>query len=123
MAPLPTPPHRRQIQWLPADEMSEECRDLIDRLLTLDPKARLGHRGAGEVKLHPWFNGVGWASLARSKAAFIPSLDCETDTSYFSSKQASQRYAAGLRRAWRSGGAGRGRVWRAAGLQFLCRAS
>ena len=27
--------------------MSPECRDLIDRLLTPNPKNRLGHRGAG----------------------------------------------------------------------------
>ncbi|GAB4819084.1 hypothetical protein N2152v2_006130 [Parachlorella kessleri] len=80
----------RQIPWPPPDEMSAECHDLIDGLLALDPRERLGHRGAGEVKLHPWFEGVNWAGLARSKAAFIPTLDNDTDTSYFSSKQVSQ---------------------------------
>jgi hypothetical protein len=35
--------------------ISEECRDLISCLLEGDPEKRLGHRGAGEVKLHPWF--------------------------------------------------------------------
>lgn len=48
-------------------------------------------RGAGEVKLHPWFAGVDWASLARQKVAFVPQPDCDTDTSYFSSKPVSQR--------------------------------
>lgn len=81
--------------------MSPECRDLIDRLLALDPKARLGHRGAGEIKLHPWFEGVGWPSLSRSKAAFVPSLDGDTDTSYFSSKQARGRAGLGRRAAGR----------------------
>lgn len=70
--------------------VSPECRDLIERLLALDPRGRLGHRGAGEIKLHPWFEGVDWPSLARQKAAFIPAPDCETDTSYFSSKPVSQ---------------------------------
>ena len=40
----------RRIQWPPEDEMSPECRDLIDRLLTIDIYQRLGHRGAGEVR-------------------------------------------------------------------------
>lgn len=48
-------------------------------------------RGAGEVKLHPWFAGVDWPSLARQKVAFVPQPDCDTDTSYFSSKPVSQR--------------------------------
>jgi hypothetical protein len=43
------------------------------------------------VKLHPWFAGVDWASLARQKVAFVPQPDCDTDTSYFSSKPVSQR--------------------------------
>jgi len=38
------------------------------------------------VKLHPWFRGLDWASLARTKAAFIPAVDHEYDTSYFTSK-------------------------------------
>jgi len=43
--------------------VSEECRDLISRLLEGDPEKRLGHRGAGEIKLHPWFK-VGWGAGA-----------------------------------------------------------
>ena len=43
------------------------------------------------MKLHPWFAGVDWPSLARQKVAFVPQPDHETDTSYFSSKPVSQR--------------------------------
>ena len=43
------------------------------------------------MKLHPWFAGVDWPSLARQKVAFVPQPDCDTDTSYFSSKPVSQR--------------------------------
>ncbi len=39
-----------------------------------------------QVKLHPWFVGLDWASLARQKAAFVPTLDNEFDTSYFACK-------------------------------------
>lgn len=39
-----------------------------------------------QVKLHPWFAGLDWASLARQKAAFVPTLEHEFDTSYFASK-------------------------------------
>eukprot|EP00891_Asterochloris_glomerata_P002182 jgi/Astpho2/2182/e_gw1.00040.212.1_t len=78
----------RNLTW-PADEdceVSEECKDLVDKLLTLNPRERLGHRGAGEIKLHPWFHGLDWTTLARTKAAFVPSVDDELDTSYFHPK-------------------------------------
>ena len=39
-----------------------------------------------QVKLHPWFGGLDWASLARQKAAFVPTLEHEYDTSYFAPK-------------------------------------
>jgi hypothetical protein len=39
-----------------------------------------------QVKLHQWFDGLDWAGLARKKAAFVPQLDNEIDTSYFASK-------------------------------------
>ena len=35
---------------------------------------------AGEIKMHPWFHGVDWTSLARNKAAFVPVVDSDTDT-------------------------------------------
>ncbi|GIL52826.1 hypothetical protein Vafri_8590 [Volvox africanus] len=81
----------RRITWPDEDDMSSECRDLIDKLLHPNPLKRLGHRGAGEVKLHSWFEGLDWTSLVRNKAAFIPAVEDETDTSYFESKHVSQR--------------------------------
>ncbi|GAX76983.1 hypothetical protein CEUSTIGMA_g4430.t1 [Chlamydomonas eustigma] len=79
----------RRIAWPDPedDDMSEECRDLIEKLLISDKDKRLGHRGAGEIKMHPWFKDVDWSNLARSKAAFIPKLDNELDTSFFQSKK------------------------------------
>ena len=41
----------RNLAWPddPDSDISDECKDLIDRLLQSNPEERLGHRGAGEV--------------------------------------------------------------------------
>ena len=41
----------RSMEWPreEGEELSADCRDLIDKLLCPDPEKRLGHRGAGEV--------------------------------------------------------------------------
>ncbi|GFZ03431.1 protein kinase superfamily protein [Actinidia rufa] len=77
----------RNIPWprVP-EEMSYEARDLIDRLLTEDPHQRLGARGASEVKQHSFFRDVNWDTLARQKAAFVPSSESALDTTYFTSR-------------------------------------
>lgn len=41
--------------------------------------------------MHPWFAGMDWTDLARSKAAFIPQVEDETDTSYFEAKHVSHK--------------------------------
>ncbi|ONM08487.1 putative serine/threonine protein kinase IREH1 [Zea mays] len=77
----------RKIPWphVP-EEMSFDAQDLIDRLLTEDPHQRLGANGASEVKQHPFFKDISWDTLARQKAAFVPSSDSAFDTSYFTSR-------------------------------------
>ncbi|XP_050375696.1 probable serine/threonine protein kinase IREH1 [Argentina anserina] len=77
----------RNIPWprVP-EELSPEAADLIDQLLTEDPNQRLGARGASEVKQHPFFKDINWDTLARQKAAFVPSSDSAMDTSYFTSR-------------------------------------
>ncbi|XP_031091247.1 probable serine/threonine protein kinase IREH1 [Ipomoea triloba] len=77
----------RMIPWpLVPDEMSPEAQDLIDRLLTEDPHQRLGAKGATEVKQHPFFRNINWDTLARQKAAFVPTSESALDTSYFTSR-------------------------------------
>ncbi|KAK1431489.1 hypothetical protein QVD17_07948 [Tagetes erecta] len=77
----------RDIPWpMIPEEMSPEAADLIDQLLTEDPNQRLGARGSTEVKQHPFFRDINWDTLARQKAAFIPSFESELDTSYFTSR-------------------------------------
>ncbi|EPS65446.1 hypothetical protein M569_09330, partial [Genlisea aurea] len=77
----------RKIPWpsVPS-EMSPEAKDLIDRLLSLDPNHRIGTKGATEVKGHPFFSGVDWENLTLQKAAFIPQPEHMDDTSYFVSR-------------------------------------
>jgi hypothetical protein len=53
---------------------------------------------AGEIKMHPWFDGIDWTDLARAKAAFVPVLDDELDTSYFEQKPVSAK----VKQSWLS---------------------
>jgi serine/threonine protein kinase len=67
---------------------TETARDLIHKLLTLSPEARLGGRnGANEVKAHPFFQGVRWSSLHTQPAPFVPRLRSVTDLQYFSEER------------------------------------
>nr|AML78527.1 putative LOV domain-containing protein [Pandorina morum] len=53
--------------------ISEEGRDLIDKLLVKDIGRRLGSRtGANEIKSHPWFKGVNWALLRNETPPYVP---------------------------------------------------
>lgn len=63
------------------------ARDLVSRLLVLDPAVRLGAPEAGGVhtlKNHPFFNGVNWAGLFDSPAPklhpYLPKLAEHNDT-------------------------------------------
>lgn len=64
-------------------EFSEEARDFMERLLTLDPSRRLGANGAKEVKRHPWFHDIEWDKVTSSEAAFIPQVTDPESTDYF----------------------------------------
>ncbi|RVX18011.1 putative serine/threonine protein kinase IREH1 [Vitis vinifera] len=59
---------------------------ILCRLLTEDPYQRLGAGGASEVKQHAFFRDINWDTLARQKAAFVPSSESALDTSYFTSR-------------------------------------
>ena len=80
----------RNLEWPSEEDMSPECRDVIERLLCIEPDERLGSRGASEIKMHPFFADVEWSALSmkKAKAGFVPSLDGEEDTSYFQQRPA-----------------------------------
>ncbi|KAK6458358.1 response regulator receiver [Scheffersomyces xylosifermentans] len=65
-----------------------EAKDLIKKLLNLDPEKRLGFNGADEIKQHPFFDGINWDTLFEEKAAFVPILDDPESTEYFDNRGA-----------------------------------
>ncbi|TPP67732.1 Microtubule-associated serine/threonine-protein kinase 2 [Fasciola gigantica] len=77
------------IEWPEEDEwkVPDEAIELISLLLERDPLLRLGTSGdAAEVKEAAFFAGppsVDWNNLLRQKAAFVPQLEHDEDTSYF----------------------------------------
>ncbi|XP_035279617.1 ribosomal protein S6 kinase alpha-5 [Anguilla anguilla] len=69
-------------------DMSRPAKCLIQRLLTKDPKKRLGSgpSGAQSVKEHPFYQKINWEDLAAKKvpAPFKPVIRDELDVSNFS---------------------------------------
>ncbi|BGP49803.1 Serine/threonine-protein kinase [Rhodotorula kratochvilovae] len=80
--------YRKIIDWknqlyFPDDvRLSREAEDLIRRMIT-SADQRLGAHSADEIKSHPFFAGVDWATIRNIESPFIPQLRSLTDTSYF----------------------------------------
>lgn len=66
-----------------ADIASSECWNLIESLID-DPDHRIGKHGIEDIKQHPWFHGFDWSNIDEMTPPFVPQLNDETDTSYFS---------------------------------------
>lgn len=85
---------KRNLQWPEADGaetpiISEDARDLIERLLCVDQEKRLGYEGgADEIKAHPFFQGINWDTLWSEEASFIPIVEDPESTDYFDSRGA-----------------------------------
>ncbi|KAI1113635.1 putative response regulator receiver RIM15p [Nemania sp. NC0429] len=86
----------RRIEWPDDDDMiSPEAKDLINRLLCVDPQQRLGKNledkfasGGEEIRNHPWFAGMNWDTLLQDEAQFVPQPENPEDTEYFDSRGA-----------------------------------
>ena len=67
----------RRIHWPQqrSSRLSADAVDLIDRLLCVDPRGRLGSGGAEEIMAHPFFAGVQWDELTRQKGGQWLPLD------------------------------------------------
>ncbi len=77
-----------KLEWgADAEHVPLAARDLIQQLLEKRPEARLGARGASEIKQHEYFKGVNWDTLLQTQPRFVPRLESTTDTSYFSGQQ------------------------------------
>jgi serine/threonine protein kinase len=82
----------RDIQW-PEEffqVIPDAAMEIINRLLVLDPKNRLGAQGVGEVKAHPFFAieaETDWADLRDAEAIWVPDPESAMDTRYFASEE------------------------------------
>lgn len=61
------------------------ARDLIGKLLVVNPAERLGFGGVEEVMRHPWFEGIDWDALyhGRLPVPFNPGVSEEGDASCY----------------------------------------
>lgn len=94
----------RNIHWPAEDEddVSPDAKDLMNRLMCLDPKERLGSNaddkfanGGEEIQAHPWFADINWETLREDEASFIPMNENPEDTEYFDARGATmQNFAA-----------------------------
>ncbi|KAF2787023.1 putative response regulator receiver RIM15p [Melanomma pulvis-pyrius CBS 109.77] len=87
----------RQIDWPDEedDQVSEEAKDLMNRLMCTDPTKRLGANadekfasGGEEIRSHAWFADLNWDSLRDDEASFIPAPENPEDTEYFDARGA-----------------------------------
>lgn len=90
----------RRIQWPDEEEdmISEEAKDLMNRLMCTDPTKRLGANteekfasGGEEIRNHPWFADMNWSSLREDEASFIPAPENPEDTEYFDTRGAAMQ--------------------------------
>lgn len=87
----------RNIAWPDESDLpvSEEAKDLVNKLIQLDPRARIGANtndkyssSAEEIKSHPWFSDINWATLLEDEAQFVPNPENPEDTEYFDARGA-----------------------------------
>ena len=67
--------------------MDDKAKDLISKLLEMDPNKRLGNAENGweDVKNHPYFEDVDWEKAKEKKLTppFFPKIENEEDIKYF----------------------------------------
>ncbi|GMP90634.1 hypothetical protein CsSME_00041666 [Camellia sinensis var. sinensis] len=73
---------RTHLKFPEEAKLTPEAKDLISKLLC-NVNQRLGSKGADELKVHPWFEGVDWDRIYQMEAAFIPEVNDELDTQNF----------------------------------------
>ena len=66
-------------------KVSEDAKNLINKLLEKDPGTRLGRKGLDEIKKHPFFNGINFEDLKKKKlkAHFKPNISKDDPTTNF----------------------------------------
>lgn len=77
-----------EIEW--PDEVPADAKDLLEKLLKLNPEERLGSIG---IKQHPFFSDIHWDTILSEDPPFIPQLDHEESTEYFDRKKKKTPYS------------------------------
>ena len=67
-----------------SDNISNEAKDIIDKLLDINQKTRLGSRDVEDIKDHPFFDDINWMDiqLKRQVPPFRPLLSSNSDLKY-----------------------------------------
>ncbi|KAL8705227.1 MAG: hypothetical protein Q9201_001643 [Fulgogasparrea decipioides] len=88
----------RRIDWPDEEELSmvsPEAKDIMEQLMTVDPKVRLGANmqekfssGGEEIRKHAWFSSINWETLLEDEAQFVPAPENPEDTEYFDARGA-----------------------------------
>ncbi len=65
-------------------KVSEDAKNLINKLLEKDPGTRLGRKGLKEIKKHPFFNGISFDDVRKKKhKAHKPTIKKDDETCNF----------------------------------------
>lgn len=66
------------------NDISPDSIDFLNKIFVSDPKKRLGHKGAKEIKEHPFFDGIDWESIynKKIKPPFMPRVTKPDETRY-----------------------------------------
>ncbi|KAI1614402.1 protein-serine/threonine kinase [Exophiala viscosa] len=87
----------RRIAWHDDEDfdVSPAAKDLVNKLIQLDPDERLGANkdekypsGGAEIQAHPWFADINWDTLLEDEAQFVPNPEHPEDTEYFDARGA-----------------------------------
>ena len=75
--------------------VSDEAKDLINKLIQLNPRDRLGankeekfENGGAEIQAHTWFSDIDWNTTLEDEAQFVPQPEHPEDTEYFDARGA-----------------------------------
>ena len=70
------------------DEIKDSSKDLILKLLVVNPEYRLGFNSIDDIKKHDFFKGIDFNKVFEKKEIppFIPQIQNDFDLKYFNSK-------------------------------------
>lgn len=74
-----------KVQFSDTTDLSDDCKDLVYKLLDKDLNWRLGAKGVKEIKDHPWFQEIDWEKLESKQISppYDPKVEYLPETYYF----------------------------------------